>query len=366
MDRSGSMADERGQPHGTSPFSSSPAVCVTLGDLRGIGPEVAARALASVGAGRRLAPLVIGRAPVFARALELTGLPREAWVRVSPSALSGKLERFDELDVILPAVEAGNLGGARPLPGPDPALGPDTPGELAGRLAGLSIELAVVLAMAGTAKGIVTAPIDKHALNRGGYRFPGHTEMLRDLSGSRSVAMMLVAGRLRVTIATTHIPFRRIVDELTPGLLQEKMRLTARGLEKLFGIPDPRIGLCALNPHAGESGMIGDEEERLLAPAVSGACEEGIRAAGPLSADTIFHSCVAGDLDAVVALYHDQGMIPVKVHGFGQGVNLTLGLPFVRTSPDHGTAADRAWRGVASAGSMEAALELAIRLIEQS
>lgn len=364
-ERATTMAEERGRLQSLSPFSSSACFCVTLGDCRGIGPEVTARALAFTGVPSKAVPLVIGPAAVFSRALDLVGAPRDFWRYVPLSALSGELEKYDELQAVLPETLAMKLSGSRPLPDPESGQGPETTEERAGRLAGMSIEVAVILTMAGVARGIVTAPIHKGALNRGGYRFPGHTEMLKTLSGSEAVAMMLVAGKLRVTIATTHIPFHRIVDELTSDLLVEKILLTAGGLAKLFDIQEPMIGLCALNPHAGEGGMIGDEEERILVPAIARASREGVRLAGPLPADTIFQACMAGELDAVVALYHDQGMIPIKVHAFGRGVNLTLGLPFIRTSPDHGTALDRAWWGTASSESMESALALAGRLIEK-
>ncbi|MFQ6104451.1 MAG: 4-hydroxythreonine-4-phosphate dehydrogenase PdxA [Candidatus Glassbacteria bacterium] len=339
-------------------------LAVTLGDVRGIGPEVVAKALTSHRFGEGVIPIVIGVEGAFTEAIDLIAANRADWAVTRPSSFFHDLAEFDDLEISLPShrhIEL-NIDGSRD-PGRVGRQITSIPEQEAGRFAGRSVELAVKLAMKGIADAIVTAPLDKRALNRGGYRFHGHTEMLKDFTGAPSVAMMLIGGALRVTIATTHIPFHRITSELTPALLVEKIRLTGEGLIKLFHVPNPVIGLCALNPHAGEGGMVGDEEERLLLPAVRESETNGIKVKGPMPSDTIFNSCMAGMLDAVVALYHDQGMIPIKVHAFGRGVNLTLGLPFVRTSPDHGTALDLAWNGVADAGSMIEAFSLAEKLI---
>jgi 4-hydroxythreonine-4-phosphate dehydrogenase len=340
-----------------------PVLAVTLGDVRGIGPEVAAKACASRDERSDTVPLLIGMPGAFLHALELIGASASGWKSAKPSSLSPELTGFDELEVSLPSSGADALGisGTRNLAsaGGRPA---DTPEAEAGRLAGKSIELAVSLAMKRMVSAIVTAPLDKKALNLGGYRYPGHTEMLKALSGAPSVGMMLVGGSLRVTLATIHVPFTRILEVLTPSLLLEQIALTRDALRNHFAIANPVIGLCALNPHAGEGGTIGDEEGKLLLPVVREAASLAIDVRGPLSADTIFLSCMAGDLDAVVALYHDQGMIAIKVHAFTQGVNLTIGLPFVRTSPAHGTAPDRAWKGTADASSMREAISLAEKL----
>jgi 4-hydroxythreonine-4-phosphate dehydrogenase len=231
---------------------------------------------------------------------------------------------------------------------------PDGGEALAGRLSGAAIERAAVLALSGAVQGIVTAPIDKHALLAGGYDFPGHTEMLGALTHAQ-VAMMLASDRLRVVLATTHIPLRDVPARLTRSTLADAARITRAGLQDWYGIAEPRIALCALNPHAGDGGRFGHEDDELLAPAARAA---GI--AGPYPADTVFVRAMRGAFDAVIAPYHDVGMTAIKVASFGSAVNVTLGLPFPRTSPDHGTAFDIAGRGIADPSSfVQAVLECA-------
>ena len=286
---------------------------MTAGDPRGIGPEIINKALADPRIGERSDLVVIG--------------PRGCGVDV------------DE------PIGSWNTNG-------DPAD--------AGRLSGLAIERAVELAMKGNVAGIVTAPIDKAALLAGGFSYPGHTEMLADLTGSR-VAMMLAATRpspagqnpLRVVLATTHIALRDVPRLLTADTIVSAALITRDYLTRWFGIQSPRIALCALNPHAGDGGRFGDEDERLLAPAARQAS-----IAGPFPADTVFVRAMRGEFDAVIAPYHDVGMTAIKVAAFGSAVNVTLGLPFPRTSPDHGTALDIAGRGIADASSFIEALLL--------
>lgn len=288
-------------------------IAITVGDPRGIGPEIIAKALGdpSVAA---LGPFVI--------------------------------------------VGAEGAGVAV-----DVSVGRWTPGASsvadAGRLAGLAIERAVAMARAGEVSGIVTAPIDKAALLAGGYDFPGHTEMLAALTG-REVAMMLASDRLRVVLATTHIALREVPQALTRAAILQAARVTRAGLTEWFGIDDPRIALCALNPHAGDGGRFGTEDDVLLAPA---AREAGL--SGPFPADTVFVRAMRGAFDAVIAPYHDVGMTAIKVASFGSAVNVTLGLPFPRTSPDHGTALDIAGCGVADAGSMVAAIRQCAAIVSR-
>ena len=282
---------------------------MTPGDPRGIGPEVVAKALA-------LGPL-------------------DAEIIVVGSGERG-------------AVPAAASEGTAPR-----SLLP----EAAGRIAGEAVEQAVRLALAGEVDAIVTGPVHKHALYLAGFRYPGLTEFLSHLAGDVDVAMMLAAGPLRVALVTTHIPLKDVPAAVTTARVVACGRITARALREWWGIGAPRLAVCALNPHAGESGLFGDEDERVLAPAA-----RALGAAGPLPADTVFVRALKGEFDAVLAPYHDVGMTAVKVAGFGKGVNVTLGLPFPRVAPDHGTALDIAGRGIADPGSMRAALELAVQL----
>jgi 4-hydroxythreonine-4-phosphate dehydrogenase len=227
----------------------------------------------------------------------------------------------------------------------------------AGRLAGHAVETAVKLALQREVDAIVTAPVHKHALHLAGFPYPGHTEWLAHLAGDVDVAMMLASETLRVVLVTTHVPFRDVPALLTTERVVRTGRVTRRALQEWWGLPQPRIALCAVNPHAGESGLFGDEEARVLQPAA-----ESLGAVGPLPADTVFVRAMRGEFDAVLAPYHDVGMTAIKVAAFGSAVNVTLGLPFPRTSPDHGTALDIAGTGTADASSMRAALELAVKL----
>lgn len=239
----------------------------------------------------------------------------------------------------------------------------------AGRIAGHSVEAAVKLALNGDVDAIVTAPAHKHALHLAGFPYPGHTEWLAHLAGDVDVAMMLAAERtssdpegppLRVVLVTTHVPLRDVLALLTVDRVVRTGRIVDQALRGWWGIERPRIAVCAVNPHAGESGLFGDEEERILRPAA-----ETLGAAGPLPADTVFVRAMRGEFDAVLAPYHDVGMTAIKVAAFGRAVNVTLGLPFPRTSPDHGTALDIAGTGKADASSMRVAIELAIRLAKR-
>ena len=227
----------------------------------------------------------------------------------------------------------------------------------AGQLTGHAVERAARLALEGEVDAIVTGPAHKHALHLAGFPYPGHTEWLAHLAGDVETAMMLAADRLRVVLVTTHVPLRDVPALLTTDRVVRTGQVTRRALQDLFGLAQPRLAICALNPHAGESGLFGDEDERVLRPAA-----EALGAAGPLPADTVFVRALRGEFDAVLAPYHDVGMTAIKVAAFGRGVNVTLGLPFIRTSPDHGTAYEIAGTGAADPRSMQAALALALEL----
>ena len=296
------------QPSGAD-VTARPRLAVTLGDPRGIGPEIVAKALRDARVSSAADLVLVGPAGVGVDVQESVGVFRT---------------------------------------GDDPAC--------AGQMAGRAIERAVELAQSGAVGGIVTAPIDKSVLLSGGYDYPGHTEMLSALTGAK-VAMMLTSAEqvrgsaspvaLRVVLATTHIALRDVARMLTKARIVEIATTTRAALGEWFAIPQPRIALCAVNPHAGDRGRFGSEDDDVLAPAAREA-----KIAGPYPADTVFVRAMRGEFDAVIAPYHDVGMTAIKVAAFGHAVNVTLGLPFPRTSPDHGTALDIAGTGVADPSSM--------------
>jgi len=230
----------------------------------------------------------------------------------------------------------------------------------AGELTGAAVERAVELWREGRVQGIVTAPGDKQALHHAGYQVPGHTELLRDLTGAERVVMMLASDKLRVALITTHLALRDALSIITPERIAQTADVVRRYLRDWFGISEPRLALCAVNPHAGEGGLFGREEIEVMAPA---AAASGL--IGPLPADTVFVRAMRGEFDAVLAPYHDVGMTAIKVASFGMGVNVTLGLPVPRTAPDHGTALDIAGKGVADPSSMREAVNMARRIAER-
>ena len=309
-------------------------IAISLGDPAGIGPEVVARALAER---PDVDLLVFGDPGVLARAASASGVaaPRPERVRAVTS-----------------------LGAGDVTPG--------HPNDASGRAQLAYLTAATDAALAGEVSALVTAPISKEWIARAGFAFPGHTEYLAARAGVREFAMMLAGPVLRVTVATTHVPLKDVPRLLTADGIASTIWLTVEGLARRFGIARPRVAVAGLNPHAGEAGRFGDEEDRLVRPAVDEArariAAAGLTATveGPLVPDSVFRQAANGQFDAVVALYHDQGLIPLKLLHFDDGVNITLGLPFVRTSPDHGTAYDIAGAGKARAQSFLAALDLAV------
>ena len=309
-------------------------IAISLGDPAGIGPEIVARALAE-------RPdtdlLVFGDTGLLARAAAAAGVPAPAATRVR-------------------AVTAL----------PEGQITPGHPNDASGRAQLAYLTAATDAALAGEVAALVTAPISKEWIARAGFTFPGHTEYLAARAGVNEFAMMLAGPVLRVTVATTHVALRDVPQLLTADSIASTIWLTAEGLARRFGIARPRVAVAGLNPHAGEAGRFGDEEDRLVRPAVERARQRiaaaGLAATveGPLVPDSVFRQAAHGQFDAVVALYHDQGLIPLKLLHFDDGVNITLGLPFVRTSPDHGTAYDIAGTGRARPQSFLAALDLAV------
>jgi 4-hydroxythreonine-4-phosphate dehydrogenase len=323
-----------------------PRIGVTMGDPAGIGPEVVLKAIAEEEVLRECIPVVVGDAQLLAHQA------RKLDLRCGYEIVR-RGERFPNhtdapiiyhLDNINPAIEPGVESGE------------------AGRAAAEYIEAAVELCAAGHVEAISTAPINKRALHLGGYNFPGHTEFLAHLTGSEESAMSFVASNLRIVLISTHVPLAEAIRMVQKERIERVIRLTDRELRR-WGIPSPRIAVAALNPHGAEGGLFGIEEAAEIAPAVA-TCHEadGIDVTGPFSADTVFLRASRGEFDAVVSCYHDQAMIPVKCLSFGEAVNVTLGLPFIRTSVDHGTAFDIAGRGIAGHSSMVAAITLAARL----
>jgi 4-hydroxythreonine-4-phosphate dehydrogenase len=285
------------------PVVSLPRIALTAGDPAGIGPEIVAAAAADPGVRAVCEPVIFA----------------------SP---------------------------------PNPAIRPGEVSAAAGQAAYDTIVSAVTAAQRGEVAAIATAPINKLAFAQAGLPWKGHTDLIAHLCGDARVAMLFHAPQLKVVLITVHVPLREVAQLLTPELVIGTIRLTAASLPQ-FGIARPRLALAGLNPHAGESGVLGTEDDAVLAPAVAAAVAEGIDIAGPFPADTVFVRASRGEFDCVLACYHDQGLIPVKLLAFGQAVNVTIGLPIIRTSVDHGTAFDIAGKGVADAGSMIEAVKLA-------
>ncbi|MBI3368128.1 MAG: 4-hydroxythreonine-4-phosphate dehydrogenase PdxA [Burkholderiales bacterium] len=319
-------------------------LALTMGDPCGIGPEIVARTVAAGTAG---SIVVVGDVEVMRRALRQCGLT------LPVARLDGPLDAAppDCLPVWQPP---GLSGGAA-------ALAQGHVHADAGRAAAACIEAAAQLALRGDVAGIVTAPIHKEALAVAGVAFPGHTEMLQAAAGGVPVRMMLANDELKVVLVTIHVALRRAIEMLDRALILDTLRIAHRAAAR-WGQATPRIAVAGLNPHAGEGGLFGDEEIRFIAPAVQAARAEGIDASGPFAPDTVFMRARRGEFGLVIAMTHDHGLIPVKYLGVEQGVNVTLGLPFVRTSPDHGTAFDIAGQGTADAASFGAALRMARRL----
>ncbi|MCK1591197.1 4-hydroxythreonine-4-phosphate dehydrogenase PdxA [Bradyrhizobium sp. 169] len=323
-------------------MTQSAPLAVTMGDASGIGPEIVAKTLAKAGEGTVVfGSYVVMENIVHRLGLELTvrriARPEEA--RSEPRSI----EVVEATQIIAP-----------------PPLG--SVSAMSGQASFDAIVAAVAAAKAGKVSGIVTAPINKEAMASAGIRYPGHTEILADYGGAERVAMMLANDDIRTVLVTIHMSLRKAIDQADFDAQMSAIRLANEG-GKALGIAAPRIAVAGLNPHAGEGGLFGDEEIQIIRPAIEAARAEGIDASGPWPGDTVYMQARKGRFDLVVAQYHDQGLIPVKYLGLEKGVNITLGLPFVRTSPDHGTAFDIAGRGIADTGSLETALAYARRLV---
>lgn len=337
-----------------------PIVALTMGDVAGVGPEVLVRACQAVQGRNLCRPVIVGDADVFSRAAALVGgetlntVPCEAVECRDRAASAEAIPIWNPATTNVADVKPGGIDGR------------------AGRAAYDWLVGATRETLAGTFDAIVTAPLNKAALHAAGLNYPGHTEILGEECGVSDFAMMLylpAGDRVRgpFGLGVAHVTLHTSIASV-PGLLSRDGVASRIGLMDRFlkrmGCPQPRIGVCALNPHAGEEGLFGDEETRIIAPAVASAREQGCDALGPLPADTLLHRAVGGAFDGIVAMYHDQGHIALKLIGFDVAVNITLGLPIVRTSPSHGTAFDIAWRGEASVTGMLGAIEAAVQLAQ--
>lgn len=334
-------------------MSSKPIIAVTMGDPAGIGPEIILKALADPIIKRTARPLILGDWEVLQRA-------RHGKTK-SPELI--RWQQGQQLSALLNHPKAYVVCSLSTLTAKESR--PGIPSKAGGRGAYSYIRVAAKLALSKVADAIATAPISKSILIDAGYNYPGHTELLAELSHTPECRMMLIGAKLRVVPVTGHIRFTQVARKLTRENIETTLELTQRSLKNFFAIARPRIAVAALNPHGGEEGIFGDEEIEIIAPAVKAARKKGIPAYGPFPADSLFHHAARGDYDAVVCMYHDQGLIPLKLHHFFGGVALTLGPPFIRTSVDHGTAYDIAGTGKADETSMKEAILLAARLSRQ-
>jgi 4-hydroxythreonine-4-phosphate dehydrogenase len=333
---------------------SRPVLGITMGDPAGVGPEIIVMAVAREEIQTLCRPLVVGDAGTMQAAVEIVGRP----MTVVPVAEAGDVQfESDQIAVLdLANVDLGRLSRGRVDP-------------MAGQAAYEAVRGAVALALAGQIDAVVTAPLNKEALNAAGHHYAGHTEILADACGVQDVTMMLVSGSLRVSHVSTHVSLREALDRVKAQRVLTVIQLTDEALRRM-GIEEPHLAVAGLNPHASDGGLFGSEEAEEIAPAVERARAMGLRVTGPVPADTVFYRALKGDeigrttFDAVVTMYHDQGHIPIKLLGLLDGVNVTLGLPIIRTSVDHGTAFGKAGKGTADPTSLIEAIKLAVKMAQ--
>ncbi|MGP4076306.1 4-hydroxythreonine-4-phosphate dehydrogenase PdxA [Halobacillus sp. K22] len=331
-------------------MSNKPIIGITMGDAAGVGPEIIVKALQSDEVIQQSVPLVIGDQKMLERAADILG----ADLSFKTVDKENSFEQQDSNEVL--CLDLNLL--------PDDLAFGEVSAE-AGHAAYEYLKTAIELANEGKIDAICTAPLNKEALHKGGHKYPGHTEILAELTGTSDFAMMLSSPKLKVIHVTTHIGIRDAIDRIEPNRVYDVVKMAHDTLSQ-SGIAQPRIAVCGINPHAGENGLFGyGEEEEKVIPAVERAEKEGIDVVGPLPADTLFFRAVRGDFDIVVAMYHDQGHGPIKVLGLDAGVNITVGLPIIRTSVDHGTAFDISGKGIADEKSMLEAIRQAIELAPQ-
>ena len=330
--------------------ATRPVIGITMGDPASIGPEIALKALSKRQPFHdHCQPVVIGDARVLERARSLLAL--------------GEIQIVPVTDLAQLNVHPGQVG-VLDLHNADPdafALGEVS--EIAGRAAAEYVVRGTELALEGQIAAIVTAPINKEAINLGGYHFPGHTELLAHLTGAEDVSMMLTSSKLRVLHVSTHVSLEEAIRRVQTERVLKVIQLADRAC-KMLGILQPRVAVAGLNPHASEGGLFGHQEQDEITPAINAAKEQGINASGPHPGDTVFLQTVQGRYDVVIAMYHDQGHIPMKLIGFDEGVNVSIGLPIIRTSVDHGTAFDIAGQGIADETSLICAVDVALQMVK--
>lgn len=326
--------------------NTKPVIAITMGDFNGIGPEVALKTALSASVRKIAVPVLIGSIDVveyYSKLLNFSVLLKE--IESVPKQNQNFIPVLAVRKFVKPIIKPGKLSFE------------------AGRLAIESVIAAAVLCLTRVVQGMVTAPISKEAMNIDRFAFPGQTEILAAVCGSKQFAMFLAYNNFRVGLATIHLPIREVADTLTRKLISEKINILNDSLKKDFGINSPKIAVLGLNPHAGENGILGEEEIKTIHPAIKLAKRKKINVEGPFSADGFFGAGMYKNFDAILAMYHDQGLIPLKMEGFDKGVNFTAGLQIVRTSPDHGTAFSIAGKGIANPDSTIEALKLAVEII---
>jgi 4-hydroxythreonine-4-phosphate dehydrogenase len=319
-------------------------VAISMGDYNGIGPEVIIKSLAKQSL-NEITPILLGNQSVFDYYLNKYGL-------------SLPLHRINDTSQI----KNGLLNIWNTSLDSEVKIEPGVLTRSAGKASMLAVEKGIDLCLNRGVDALVTAPISKEAVHLAGYDIPGHTEFLADRTKSRDYMMILASGGLRVGLVTGHIPLSQVASVITPDMIIDKIKTLNQSLQKDFGIPSPRIAVFGLNPHAGDGGVLGSEEETIIGPAIRSAIESGIQAEGPFPADGFFGNSLQNSFDGIVAMYHDQGLVPFKTLSFGSGVNFTAGLPIIRTSPDHGTAFNIAGKNIADEKSLSAAIDLAVHL----
>jgi len=331
-----------------------PKIVITMGDPAGVGPEVVIKALSLPDIYKICQPVVIGDAKVLASVFEFSqSLAAKEELRLNPIKDIRKAKfNYGAIDVF----DLGNIDIDR--------LKLGKVDSMCGKATFEYIKKGIEIVQSGGAKGMVTAPLCKKSMEEAGFSYPGHTELLAELTGTKDFAMMLVGGNLRVVLVTRHLPLKEVASSLSKEKILLAIRLGVEAM-KALGIDSPRVGVCALNPHAGEWGVLGKEEIETIIPAIEEAKKEGINISGPFPGDKTFYDTAGGRYDLAIAMYHDQGQVPVKLLSYTKSVNVTLGLPFVRTSPCHGTGFDIAGQNKANPQSFIEAIKLAVKLIEK-